>query len=404
MTETQNTECCAKPCAKWCGGFMKFIVILLLLINTLGLCFISYDLYFKNGWAKEWTTNSTTPTTANTATWDNSKVKLTAIVDKRCSAEECPVDQIITQLKSDLPGVTINQIDYSEKEAKSLLKDAWITTLPAFIFSTNEVSNANMKSFLKETKDKKYYLEIGSTFDPTAEVCGNDIDDNNDGLKDCEDAKVCGKTLECSPKVDKPVADLYIMSYCPYWLQAQKGYLEVMSKLWKVADVNVKWVPYVMHEQKEADENVVQECIQKDDKQKYTAYLNCFLAKEGQGEACRKEAKIDEAKLQSCITETKKTYKVDENMADKSKQYPAFDINKDEATAAWVEWSPTFVLNWVKVDKVWRNAKAYADAICSTFKNKPAECSEKFQDVNFDPMFGFTTWNGAASADSGCGQ
>ena len=35
--------------------------------------------------------------------------------------------------------------------------------------------------------------------------------------------------------------------------------------------------------------------------------------------------------------------------------------------------------------------KAYADAICSTFKNKPAECSEKFQDVNFDPMFGFTT-------------
>ena len=56
------------------------------------------------------------------------------------------------------------------------------------------------------------------------------------------------------------------------------------------------------------------------------------------------------------------------------------------------------------MDKVWRNAKAYADAICSTFKNKPKECEQKFQDINFDPMFGFTTWNWSASANSGCGQ
>ena len=50
------------------------------------------------------------------------------------------------------------------------------------------------------------------------------------------------------------------------------------------------------------------------------------------------------------------------------------------------------------------SAKAYADAICSTFKNKPAECNQEFQDVTFDPMFGFTTWNWSAIANSGCGQ
>jgi hypothetical protein len=53
-----------------------------------------------------------------------------------------------------------------------------------------------------------------------------------------------------------------------------------MSKLSKVADINVKWVPYVMHGQKEADENVIQYCIQKNEKDKYVKYLNCFLAEE----------------------------------------------------------------------------------------------------------------------------
>jgi hypothetical protein len=53
-----------------------------------------------------------------------------------------------------------------------------------------------------------------------------------------------------------------------------------MSKLSKVADINVKFVQYVMHEQKEADENVVQYCIQKNQKDKYVKYLNCFLAED----------------------------------------------------------------------------------------------------------------------------
>jgi hypothetical protein len=53
-----------------------------------------------------------------------------------------------------------------------------------------------------------------------------------------------------------------------------------MSKLGEVADVNVKFVQYIMHGQKEADENVVQYCIQKEQKDKYIDYLNCFLAEE----------------------------------------------------------------------------------------------------------------------------
>ena len=73
-------------------------------------------------------------------------------------------------------------------------------------------------------------IGVGAEFDPYAEVCDNNVDDNTDGAIDCADT-TCSKALACAPKVERPVADLYIMSYCPYGLQAQKGYLEVMSKL-----------------------------------------------------------------------------------------------------------------------------------------------------------------------------
>ena len=190
-------------------------------------------------------------------------------------------------------------------------------------------------------------------------------------------------------KVERPVAELYIMSYCPSWLQAQKWYLEVMDKLWKVADVKVKFVHYIMHGQKEADENVLQYCIQKWQPDKYSSYLKCFLGWEWNSEFCVKEAVVDYFKLDACISLTKKTYSVDEKMADQSKQFPDFDLNKVDALKAWVDGSPTFILNWKKIDGIWRYAKSYADEICSTFAKKPSECDQEFWIINFNPWFGF---------------
>jgi hypothetical protein len=49
--------------------------------------------------------------------------------------------------------------------------------LPAALFSNNNISE--LSNFLKETSNNLYYLELGSTFDPSEEICGNGIDDNN---------------------------------------------------------------------------------------------------------------------------------------------------------------------------------------------------------------------------------
>lgn len=209
-----------------------------------------------------------------------------------------------------------------------------------------------------------------------------------------------------SPKSDKPKIDLFIMTYCPYGLQAQKGFLPMLRDFSKVADVNIKFVGYIMHGQKEADENVVQYCIQKEQKDKYVAYLECFLKAEWKWAECQKTAKLDTAKLNVCITKAKTDFKVQEeidNAQKAGKQYPAFNINWEEAKAFWVQGSPTLVINWTIVE-AWRSPKDYKDAICNAFNNQPAECKKEYDSKAFDPMFGFTSnWENNSKA-AGCGQ
>lgn len=419
MSENQNT------CAVWennscvkCEKLPYVIIIVLLLIISVLAFFVwkNYNMIFKWGPKIE---NTNLINSTNSWAVVASDIKVTVVWDKRCP--ECPTPAISEQLKK-LPFLASAQfetVDFSDAWIQDLLKANDIKTLPAFLLNTKNVPDAEFAKYLVETPAWLFSLNVWAEFDPFGEMCNNKIDDNGDNLVDCADP-TCAKDFTCAPKVDRPVADLYIMSYCPYGLQAQKWYLEVMSKLGKVADVNIKFVQYVMHEQKEADENVVQYCIQKNEKAKYTKYLNCFLAVEGKNEACRKEAQIDEKKLTTCIDSTKKEIDLEwafKKAAEKRQKliqewkleeakyvYEEFDIDKKSALASWVQWSPTFVLNGIKLDKMGRTAKAYADAICSSFKNKPKDCEQIFQDINFDPMFGFTTGNWANSANSWCAQ
>jgi len=331
-------------------------------------------------------------------TTNNQKQEILVISDKRCT--NCPpVDPIIEQLKTKIPALasaTYTKKDFSE--VKDYVKKSGITALPAFVFNSNNI-DPNINSFLIPLENGKYILNIWATFDPFAEICWNWVDDNEDGKIDCEDPK-CKNTLACAPKVDKPKAELYVMSYCPYWTQAQKWFLQVMDKLWKVADTEIHFVNYIMHGEKEWEQNLREYCIQKEQKDKFNDYLRCFL-KAWDYEGCLKEANIDEKKLQACIDKTKKEINYDKNMADKTRRFPLFDLETNKNEQYQVQGSPTFVLNWVKVENVWRNAKAYADLICNSFKEKPEECNFDFDTTTYDPNFWFTSQWKAVSW--GCG-
>jgi hypothetical protein len=78
-------------------------------------------------------------------------------------------------------------------------------------------------------------------------------------------------------KADKPKVDLYVMSYCPYGTQAEKPFLEVMKIFKDTADIDIKFVQYTMHGEKEGKENTRQYCIKTTQKDKFNDYLACFL-------------------------------------------------------------------------------------------------------------------------------
>ena len=77
-------------------------------------------------------------------------------------------------------------------------------------------------------------------------------------------------------KSAKPDVKVFVMSYCPYGLQAQKIYLPVYNLLKNKAIMGIYFVNYAMHGKKEIDENLRQYCIQKEQPDKYAAYLGCF--------------------------------------------------------------------------------------------------------------------------------
>ncbi|MFH1053895.1 MAG: hypothetical protein V1740_05765 [Candidatus Woesearchaeota archaeon] len=86
-------------------------------------------------------------------------------------------------------------------------------------------------------------------------------------------------------KSDKPEIELFVMSHCPYGTQAEKGLIPVLGALKDDIDFKLRFVNYAMHGEKEVLEQTAQYCIQKEQEDKFLAYLKCFL-EEGKQEPC----------------------------------------------------------------------------------------------------------------------
>ena len=205
-------------------------------------------------------------------------------------------------------------------------------------------------------------------------------------------------------KTDKPDVKLFVMAYCPYGLQMEKAYLPVYNLLKEKADMGIYFVNYIMHEKKEIDENLRQYCIQKEEKEKYYDYLSCFV-KAGEFEKCLNEAKIDKEKMNSCISETDKEYKITQLYNDKSTwlsgRYPRFDVHTDLNEKYGVQGSPTVVINDKVVEVSSRSPEKFKEVICQAFNSQPQECSQTLSNDIPSPGFGGGI---ASSGGGGCGQ
>jgi len=244
------------------------------------------------------------------------------------------------------------------------------------------------------TKDGKLFFPQALNID---EVSG--VSSTTPSTADAAAAPV----VEVTTKSDKPVVELFVMSYCPYGTQIEKGMLPVLKTLGNKINFKLEFCSYIMHGDQEIAENLLQYCIQKNQPEKLTAYLGCFLADSSQSAACLTTAGIDKNKVTSCVATTDKQFKVTENNKNKvgfQGSYPGFDVNKVENDKYNVGGSPTLVINGQEVSSG-RDSASLLKTICTAFNNPPAECDTQLSSESPAPGFGTGT-AAASSAAAGC--
>ncbi|MFH1054989.1 MAG: DsbA family protein [Candidatus Altiarchaeota archaeon] len=239
-------------------------------------------------------------------------VKLDVIIlnDARC--KECSTTALESSLKNVFSGAVIKRVDYGSAEGKKLYKDSSLKYLPAVLFDDKVKTDSgysNVQRYL--TPAGKYLsLTVGSDFDPTAEICDNGVDDTGDGKVDCADA-TCKDTSVCRPEMPKKL-DVFVMSQCPYGVQALNSMKDVISNfkdlqfsVHYIAGYNEQTGAFTsLHGQGEVDENIHELCAMKyyPTNYKYMDYIWCRNKniKGTAWESCATDNGMDAAKIKAC--------------------------------------------------------------------------------------------------------
>jgi len=202
-------------------------------------------------------------------------------------------------------------------------------------------------------------------------------------------------------KTDKPTVELFVMSFCPYGVQAEQTMKPVIDLLGSKADIKVRFIVTVngdtidkiqsLHGTTEAQEDARQLCIAKNyDQATFWKYLmeidsNCYgkittsdaAALDTCWKAAADKAGIDKDKIATCASGAE-----------------AITLLKAEQAAAdkyGVSGSPTLVINGVTYSGS-RTPDAFKTAICGAFNTQPSECSQTLT----------STSSTSAAASGGC--
>ncbi len=197
-------------------------------------------------------------------------------------------------------------------------------------------------------------------------------EDNESAEKDTTTEEITIQPTVTVGKSSKPKVELFVMSLCPYTLQAEKGIIPAVDALGNKIDFTIKYMHYMLQGAKEDEENKRQICIREEQPGKFFPYLRCFLNSDKPGD-CIKTSGIDAAKVESCIKNKALQYYLND-----SKQSKAYNVEK----------SPTLMLNGKAVAFFPRDPSTARDIFCGTFTTKPAECSQELPTENPSAAFG----------------
>jgi hypothetical protein len=182
-------------------------------------------------------------------------------------------------------------------------------------------------------------------------------------------------------KSARPVADLYVMSFCPYGTQAETIMGPVVDLLKSKADIRIRYITTIsgttvdsvdsLHGPAEAKEDLRQICINKYYPDKFWAYLNTFNS------ACYPSWQ-NAAALVSCEKNTTVALSIDAARIDTCAQgAEGLTLLKTDETASIKDGataSPMLFINGVQYSGA-RTPEAFKQAICTSFETAPAECN-----------------------------
>lgn len=177
-------------------------------------------------------------------------------------------------------------------------------------------------------------------------------------------------------KTDKPVVDLFVMSFCPYGNKAEDTMKPVYDLLKNKVDFNFHYIVSVsgdsvqsLHGEKEVAQNEREACVLKNyGKDKWFGFVSYVNAKCGSAGECweagAKSLGLDVAKITACVT---------------SEGLELMKANQKSSEEASASGSPTMKINGTNSKAVYKygTPEEYKKAICDSFNTAPAECSKK---------------------------
>ncbi len=235
--------------------------------------------------------------------------------DARCA--KCNIDGLQGRLGQMFEGLKVKKVDYMTADGKALyaqLKaaDPSFKALPVVLFDgTLDGDKEGKQQVARYVHPLGTYqaLAIGGTFDPTAEICDNKVDDDGNGKIDCDDAS-CKEAMACRPEVKKSL-DLFVMSHCPYGTKAMLAAKDFSDAFGKDAAVSVHFIGdnkdgqlSSMHGPDEVTDDLREVCaIERYGKdEKFLDFLACRSKDlKADWKACTGSNGIDSDVIQKCV-------------------------------------------------------------------------------------------------------
>ncbi|MBI5509936.1 MAG: DsbA family protein [Deltaproteobacteria bacterium] len=245
------------------------------------------------------------------------KVVATFFSDHRCA--DCNIDRLEGRLKSDIGGAEVKKVDYMSDEGKKLYaeikaKDPSFKGLPVILLDANLKNDSDgmaaIGRYVRPLGDS-FMLGLNGSFDPTAEICDNKVDDDQNSKTDCDDAP-CKEAMACRPEKAKTL-EAFVMSQCPYGAKAMAAMKEVLGTFSKDMSFNVHFIGDAngdalksMHGSAEVDEDLRQVCAVKHYNKglKYMDYIGCRAAdyQSTNWQACTGNNGIDAKVIDKCVS------------------------------------------------------------------------------------------------------